>query len=333
MTQLSGLLALSLGSAIFAVSRQEPLFILAALLLGIGTATMMTVDAAFVVGAKQNQVLEALRLTALNQTAIVGQLVGGLAIASLTWAGWSFQARFWVMAGIPLVGLAIAAATNREAAARIQVFRPETSERQASDPKNLPAMLVSTFGLFLFATVFNTIGHQAIWGQYPNYMQSVFQIDPALSATALSVAAVLTLIALSLGGEWMARSGPAQLYLMALGLRLAAAGGLVVLAMFERVPTVFPLAMYVVFLICIATIDLANPELAAQTSQTTTGATQGLVLGAIAVGVICGNLLGGWTAETFGFKFLPWLAVSAIGVSVGLGSLAIQRHRSHLRQL
>ena len=112
VTQLSGLLALALGSEAFAIAQEELAFVLAALLLGIGTATSMMINPTFIVGAKQSQAMEALRLTALNQTMILGQLVGGLTLAALTWAGLSFQARFLVMAGIVVVGLLITAATN-----------------------------------------------------------------------------------------------------------------------------------------------------------------------------------------------------------------------------
>ena len=325
--QLGGLLALALGSALFTIIQQELVFALAALLLGIGIATLMTLDSTFIVGTRQSQALEARRLTVLNQSMIVGQLVGSFVIAALTRAGWSFQARFLVMTSIAVIGFIVTAITNRKAAARIQVSRQNILETSKLSQTKVSTLLLSPFGLFLLSAVFNTIGQQAIWGQYPNYMQKVFQIDPALSATALSVAAVFTLIALSLGGQWMASSGPESLYLMALTLRVIAAGGLILLASMGSVIPFLPLAMYVVFLLGIGWIDLTSPELAARKSTTTTAATQGFLLSALAIGSILGNLLGGWSAETFGFQILPKLAANAIFLSILFAFLAIRGHR------
>ncbi len=327
VTQLGGLLALALGSALFTIIQQELVFALAALLLGIGIATLMTLDSTFIVGTRQPQALEARRLTVLNQSMIIGQLVGSFVIAALTRAGWSFQARFLVMTSIAVIGFIVTAITNQKAAARIQVSRQNILEKSKLSQTKVSTLLLSPFGLFLLSAVFNTIGQQAIWGQYPNYMQKVFQIDPALSATALSVAAVFTLIALSLGGQWMASSGPESLYLMALTLRLIAAGGLILLASMGSVIPFLPLAMYVVFILGIGWIDLTSPELAARKSTTTTAATQGFLLSALAIGSILGNLLGGWAAETFGFQILPQLAANAIFISILFAFLAIRRHR------
>ena len=328
-TQLGGLLALALGSALFTIIQQELVFALAALLLGIGIATLMTLDATFIVGTRQPQALEARRLTALNQSMILGQLVGSFLIAALTRAGWSFQARFLVMTFIAVIGFIVTAITNRKAAARIQVSRQNIDILKTSklSQTKVSTLLLSPFGLFLLSAVFNTIGQQAIWGQYPNYMQRVFQIDPALSATALSVAAVFTLIALSLGGKWMASSGPEPLYLRALTLRLIAAGGLIVLASMGSIPTFLPLAIYVVYVLGIGWIDLTSPELAARKSTTTTAATQGFLLSALAIGSILGNLLGGLAAEMFGFQILPKLAANAILLSILFAFLAIRRDR------
>ena len=52
-------------------------------------------------------------------------------------------------------------------------------------------LLVITFGLFLLAMAINGMGQSVLESQYPNYMQRVFNINPALSATALSVTAVV----------------------------------------------------------------------------------------------------------------------------------------------
>lgn len=92
IAQLAGLLSLALGGVAFAIAQEDLFFAIAAILVGVGVATVMMINPTFIVGAGFVQELESRRLTRLNQTAIVGQLTGGLLVAGLTQAGLSFPA-------------------------------------------------------------------------------------------------------------------------------------------------------------------------------------------------------------------------------------------------
>ena len=74
VAQLGGLVSLALGGLLFALVRDDLIFAVAAILIGLGVATLMMINPTFIAGAGLDQELESKRLTRLNQTAIVGQL-------------------------------------------------------------------------------------------------------------------------------------------------------------------------------------------------------------------------------------------------------------------
>lgn len=325
IAQLGGLVALSLGALIFAFAKEDLVFAIAAIAVGIGVATLMMINPSLIVGAGFEQDTESSKLTRLNQVAILGQLTGGLLIAGLTQAGLSFQARFLVVAVVPFVGFFIVAATNKTATERLRRAAPVDKEETAGEAKlTLGKILLTTFGLFLLAMAINGLSQSVLESQYPNYMQRVFNISPALSATALSATAVVNLLVLGLAGSWMARKGPNPVFMTSLLMRLAAAAILIVLALVGNVPAILPLAMYVVLLVGIAWVDLAGPALAGRLSIAGIGATQGLLMGSLALGAFFGALLGGWLAETVGFQILPWITAIGVMIAIAFGYLAIR---------
>lgn len=302
------------------------MFAIAAIFTGLGVATLMMINPSLIVGAGFAQETESAKLTRLNQVAIVGQLVGGLLIAGLTQVGLSFQARFLVVAVVPFIGFFIVFATNKEATERLrQTAAPAQDADSSAKKQTLGTILLTTFGLFLLATAINGMGQSVLESQYPNYMQRVFNINPALSATALSVTAVVNLLIISAAGSWMAKKGPNPVFMTSLLMRLAAAVILIVLAMVGNVPAILPLAMYIILLVGIAWVDLAGPALAGRLSVAGIGATQGLLMGSLALGAFFGALLGGWMAENFGFAVLPWLTAIGVGIAIALGYLAIRK--------
>ncbi|UCC50594.1 MAG: MFS transporter [Anaerolineaceae bacterium] len=326
LAQLGGLIALSVGALVFAFAKEDLVFAIAAIFTGLGVATLMMINPSLIVGAGFAQETESAKLTRLNQVAIVGQLVGGLLIAGLTQVGLSFQARFLVVAVVPFIGFFIVFATNKEATERLrQTAAPAQNADSSAKKQTLGTILLTTFGLFLLAMAINGMGQSVLESQYPNYMQRVFNINPALSATALSVTAVVNLLVLGIAGGWMARKGPNPVFMTSLLMRLAAAVILIVLAMLGNVPAILPLAMYVILLVGIAWVDLAGPALASRLSVAGIGATQGLLMGSLALGTFFGALLGGWMAENFGFRILPWLTAIGVGIAIVLGYLAIRK--------
>ena len=327
-SQLAGLASYVLGALVFVFASDRLLLALGTGFLGVGTATMYVINSSFIVGASFSQKMESRALTRLNQIGKVGQILGALVVAGLTQAGLSFSARFSIMAGVATGCLLFTAATNRGAAARIKNAGPEAVEAVSATKVPLRNALTSTFGLFLLAAICANAGLEMMYGQYPNYMHDVFQISPALSATALSVGALLTLLVLDLGGRWMGRSGPSPVWLTAVGVRIITAGALIPLAFLVPVSVLLPLGLYIVLRSSMSWANLTQPPLARSLSKTTLGTTQGVLTGALVIGFMAGNMSGGWLADAFGFESIPWAVAGLSVAALLLGYLAIKRSRS-----
>ena len=209
--QLAALLAYAVGGLLFAYADGSmALYYVASGFFGIGSATLMMLNPAFIVSAEFSQNNEAKQLARLNQTLIFGQLVAGL--AALTSAGLSYKSRFLMITGVALVSLVLTAATNKEAAQRI-IAEVSKADGSKPDAGALKRILLSVFGMFLLAAVFAQFANSYLSGQFPTYMQQVFRIDPSISSITLSVSSVVTLITLGMVGRWMAQRGPAPIRL------------------------------------------------------------------------------------------------------------------------
>ncbi len=328
--QLAALLSYAIGGAIFAFAGEAMmLYYLASGFFGIGSATLLMINPAFIVAAGFDQKNEAVRLTRLNQTLIVGQLTAGLLLAALTAAGLSYELRFLTITAVALASLVLTALTNKEAAERIK-SEPAPSESGQSEQNavGVKAMLFSVFGIFLLAVLFGQIANTSLSGQFPNYMQQVFSIDPSLSSVTLSVSSVVTLIVLGMVGRWMARGGPSPIWLTAMIMYLGTGGLLIVLSsVFESVWPYLPLGLYVIYLQAMAWQDMVQPALAARASTGGAAITQGFLLFAVAGSYAFSSILAADAADAFGFGILAWIVVIGAGVAFVIGRTAIKMMR------
>ncbi|GAD03915.1 major facilitator superfamily MFS_1 [Agarivorans albus MKT 106] len=149
--QLIGLAAIAISALVFALSGANfMLHLLAAVFLGLGSASLLMINPAFIVSGGYEAEEEASKLTLLNQVAIVGSLLAGIGLAALTEAGVSFELRFAVMFFIPLLALLVTAATNKQAAAQIKVEQVN----EGGEAGGIMQVVLSRFGLILLAIVF-----------------------------------------------------------------------------------------------------------------------------------------------------------------------------------
>ncbi|WP_221073874.1 MFS transporter [Agarivorans aestuarii] len=319
--QLIGLAAIAISALVFALSGASfMLHLLAAVFLGLGSASLLMINPAFIVSGGYEAEEEASKLTLLNQVAIVGSLLAGIGLAALTEAGVSFELRFAVMFLIPLLALLVTAATNQQAAARIKV--EQVSE--GSEAGGIMQVVFSRFGLILLAIFFVSVGQGVITGQFPNYMAEVFKVDAAMSSMALSVSAVVSLLLLSLVGKAMAKVGGEKVWLLAVVAKVVVMIGLAGLAIYaDQFAAYLPLALYLVYLQGVTTVDMVQPAIAAKASRAGAGMTQGLLMFAIAGAYAGGNVLSGISADSFGWSSLASLVVvvSVIALLVGLTCL------------
>lgn len=321
--QLLGLVAYACAGLVFATIGSTMLgVILGAACFGLGSATLLMINPAFIVAAGFAPEVEANRLTRLNQTMIFGTLVTGIVLSVLTSAGLSYSIRFLIVTVVAVLAFVITFATNAAAAARIKT--PESSTEATAGAADQSAgfgnLLFSKFGVLLIAIFLVSTGHGVITGQFPNYMDKVFTIDPAQSTLVLSVSAVVTLLTLDLIGRWMGRSGPAPVWLTAVGMKATIMAVLGTLAIITggNVMSFLPLGLYLIYMQGIAWADMTQPALVARASTAGAGLTQGLLMFAIALAFGVGGFLGGTFADGFGFQSLAWLTAA-----VSLGAIVL----------
>jgi len=328
IAQLAGLLAYALGGVLFAFLGQTTFGILAgAICMGIGSATLLMINPAFIVSAGFDRDEEATRLTRLNQIMIFGSLIAGIGLSALTSLGLSFSGRFLVLSAICLGAFVVTMATNAEAAARIKAAEPGEVASEQGNP--IFDLLMSRFGVLLVAVFFVTTGHGVITGQFPNYMNKVFSVPASSSALALSVSAVVSLLILDAVGRWMGKSGPEPVWLSAVVMKIAAMIALAALAMASGggVTALIPLALYIIYLQGISWVDMVQPALAARASTAGAGLTQGLLMFAIASAYASGNFIGGASADALGFDSLTWIVALVSAVALVFGYMAFPRDK------
>ena len=318
--QVGGLAAYALGGLVFALIGTSTLGIfLGAACMGIGSATLLMINPAFVVSGGFAPDDEAIRLTRLNQVMILGSLVAGIGLSALTASGMGFAGRFITLSVLAVIGLVVAFMTNAEAAARIKVS--DSGDDAGDAGGGVKALLLSPFGILLLAVFFVTTGQGAITGQFPNYMNDVFGIAAGTSALSLSVSALVSLLILDAVGRWMGRAGPSPVWIAAVVVKVVMMIGLSILALSGGgIAAFIPLAFYILYLQAITGVDMVQPALAVRYSRAGAGMTQGFLMFAIASAYAAGNFIGGASADTLGFSSLTWLVgiVSAIALILGV---------------
>ena len=325
LAQLAGLVAYIIGGLLFALMGQSLVGVFAgAACMGVGSATLLMINPAFIVSAGFEADQEATRLTRLNQTAIVGSLIFGILLGQLIGWGLPFFGRFLVLSGIALAALIVTYFTNTEAAQRIKTNVPDDSE-SSSPGVSLSSLVFSKFGLILLGVFFVTTGHGVITGQFPNYMKDVFSVPSSSSATALSISAVVSLLILDAVGRWMGKSGPSPVWLVAVFMKIIVMLGLGFLSFSGAgLGALIPLALYIIYLQGISWADMVQPALAARSSSAGAGMTQGLLMFSIALAYAAGNFIGGASADLLGFVSLTWIVAAVSGIALVFGFLALK---------
>lgn len=324
LAQLAGLAAYALGGVLFAFLGTSTIGIFGgAACMGVGSATLLMINPAFVVSAGFAPDDEATRLTRLNQIMILGSVIFGFVLNGLIAAELGYPVLFLFLSALAVGGLFVAAATNSEAAARIKVADQPAGDSGEQASGGMAKLLLSPFGVFLLAVFFVTVGQGTITGQAANYMNDVFTIDPGTTSSALSVSGIISLLALDLAGRIMGKSGPAPIWIGAVLLKIAMMVLLVMLALSGGMGAIIPLAVYIGYLLAITCVDMVQPALAARGSSAGAGTTQGLLMFAIASAYATGSFISGLAADSLGFGALPYIvgAVSAIALVLGLMTL------------
>lgn len=324
LAQLAGLAAYALGGCLFAFMGQSAVGIFGgAACMGIGSATLLMINPAFVVSGGFAPDDEANRLTRLNQIMILGSVIFGFVLNGLIALELGYPVLFLFLSALAVLGLVVAAATNGEAAARIKVAAPAADgDGGEKATGGISKLLLSPFGIFLLGVFFVTMGQGTITGQAANYMNDVFSIDPGTTSSALSISGIISLLVLDLVGRIMGKSGPAPVWIVAVLLKIATMVLLVMLALGGGMGAIIPLAVYIGYLLAITCVDMVQPALAVRGSTAGAGTTQGLLMFAIASAYAAGSFTSGLAADSLGFGSLPYIVGIVSTIAVVLGFIA-----------
>jgi DHA1 family tetracycline resistance protein-like MFS transporter len=328
-----GMLTASLGLAALPFFTQPVLWILLAVIQGLGTASAATVANLFVVEAHPQAEWDE-RIGWLQTFYGIGQVTGLLLAGLLTRV--DLRIGLWVAAGLSAAAAVLGWFTTKTPSAQpglrpVLVHPAKHTESALSSPqrlfhapnwtgiKTLGQTLRSPFGIFLLVWLFAFAGPAAVFSQYPLLMQKVYGVSPSSSSVAFAIIAALGLSLYTPAGNWSKQSGPRPVFKVSLGLRLAAFAALFWLFFVPASGTIGFLALLAFAFVVWAWsfMSVSGTALVARLSPVGEGQGLGLFNAMTAAAGIIGALLGGWAAGVWGYGSIVVLAL--VGVALGLG--------------
>jgi DHA1 family tetracycline resistance protein-like MFS transporter len=322
-----------LGLAAFPLTTQPALWILLAMLAGLGSASAATVANLFVVEAHPQAEWDE-RIGWLQTFYGVGQVAGLLLAGALAQA--DLRIGLFVAAGLSAAAAVLGWLTTktppRQPGPKAVLLHPakhvelavSSPQRLFHGPKwlgmeNLGRTLRSPYGLFLMAWLLAFAGPAAVFSQYPLLMQKVYGVTPGSSSVAFAIIAALGLSLYTPAGNGSKHYGPQRILRLSLGLRLLAFAGMLVLVFMPGSKTIGWLALLAFAFVVWAwsLMSVSGTALAARLSPAGEGQGLGIFNAMTAVAGILGALLGGWAAGAWGYGSIVGLALA--GVALGLG--------------
>ena len=183
--------------------------------------------------------------------------------------------------------------------------------------KHLYRSVGSPLVVFLIAWLISFGGIAAFFSLYPVLMKNLYGIDPTLSSIGFAVAAAAGLFIYAPAGRWSRKYGPLRVFRMALTIRLIA-----FLALLPNgdlsVQVRGPLALigFAFVVVAWSLLSVTGTEITAQFSEEHEGEGLGLFNASTAVAGVLGAVVGGWSAGTWGYEFVPVLGI--VGAAAGV---------------
>ncbi len=332
-----GLLGTALGLVLFPIFSNPGVWIVLALLQGIGAAAASTVANLFIVENHPQQEWD--NRIGWLQTYYGGGQVAGLIIAGI-FGPLGLQLGLFVGAG--LTAAAVLPARFAPRPAPIPPGPPPTllhparhGEWAIASPQRLfhhinlhslsqlGSILHSRFGLFLAAWLLSFGGAATVFSQYPVLMQKVFGVSAGLSSLNFAVAAALGLALYSPAGLWSDTLGAQKVFRVGQGIRMITLAGMLALVFIHSTAAGW-LALFAFLLIVLSwsLITVAGTALTARLTPVSEGEGMGIFNATTAIAGVAGAILGGWAAGQWGYTVLPGIAL--VGVALGIMIVSIK---------
>ncbi len=333
-----GLLAATLGLALFPLAHSLGAWVGLAFLQGAGVTGSATVANLFVIEAHPKGEWDE-RIGWLQSFYGVGQVVGLLLAGFLAQAilGLSLTiAAAFTLAGA-LLGWLTTKTPPRPAEIRPALLHPARhSEWAFGSPQRhyhmgwLKALsnLGGPFGAFLLVWLIAFSGSATLFSLYPLVMANTFNINPGISSAGFAVAAALGLVLYTPAGVWSERMGAGRVITIGLAIRLAAFVALIGLGLSGFAARGWlALACFAAIVLAWSLLSVSSTALTASLSPAGQGEALGLYNAVTALAGVVGAGLGGWIAGALGYGMVSVVAAAGVGVGLLLWILFNPAHR------
>jgi MFS family permease len=213
-----------------ASSEVGAILILDAFLLGASISAVSTVAPVFIISAGLSAKLEAGRLTTLNVSQPVGQLILGALLAAAATADVPFADRFYVAgAFLAVVAVVVWFTTSRPARA-IHTSTPSRSTNGDADRRSpgKAKVLTPEFSIVLGVAFLTSIAYQAVLSQISNILPDVFGFTQTETASLVSTAGLVAIFVFFAAGRMVRVKDAATTTITGVVIRAVAAVGLAV---------------------------------------------------------------------------------------------------------
>jgi len=321
-----GVLGMSVAFAMYAFSAEVTgLYALDAIAMGVSIAAISAVSPVFIVGARLPKPLEAKRLTAFNLMSPIGQVIGGAIIGAATAAGWSYNLRFLLAAGIIFLCFLATWFGSSKPAARIRVETKEPEQEGGGEKKStgLGGVLISVFGAYLLVLALSSVCSNGINNQISNILPQVYGIDAVTTSGLISLAGLLNIGLFIAAGWLMGRYSALSVLTLGHLMRIIGSLGMALLGTVTESSVLLAAASMQLLYQGAPLVRLTQPVVAVRFATVAAGAASGWVIAASAVGSFIGSLIGGFLADAVGFNAINWMAAVAAVVGAAVLFLVV----------
>lgn len=322
---LLSLLGLSAAFMILAMDSQISHYTpIAGLLLGTSLAAQGTIGPAFIVGKGEQGQLTARKLTVYGLLFPVGQVAGAMAVVAGLLLGGTEQELFWIAAAVLMLLALIVWPTLGE------VTVGERKHKSAQKGGNVrPHIVMSVFGLFLFAATLGAIANNGLFSQAANLLPAVYGFSKAQTALLVGLAGLASIGATLLAGRMMARRGSYNAYLNGSVIKWIGMSGMMLAALFSGPYLLFAGLMVLIAYSGPQITKLASPDVSARLAPVPATEANGYYFATSALGAFLGSLAAGALAEFVSYSSINIMnaALSGLAVLVMVIFLSRKVHR------
>ena len=329
-----GFLLVALGFLAFAFIKGPGVWLAGSFLIGFGTGASNTVASLFIVeftpAAEWGR-----RIGWLQTFNAIGCVVGVLGAGFLRPQIGMLASAFLVVPaliiggiGLPLRGhpcyrlnLEVERAQLARLVRRVEPLTSSVvshlSRFHLQDLKTLRAACTTGFGVFLASWFLFSLGVSAFYSLYPVLMLKSFGMAVAKSSLLMSAATALSIPLYKIAGSLVTRRGPALVLSTGIAVRMIALAGIGFLGFF-RLPFSPVLAVVVLYGALQGVwplLSVASNEMSAALAPFSEGLAMGLFNAATAIASASGAIVGGVTADKFGYPTASLLAAAVIAIA------------------